>query len=178
MTADLQALGLQNTFWAGYFYDGAALLDRFDTPASRRTDVNTQPDVYNQTTAADMGGLLADLYHCAESGSGRLTEVFPGELTQAKCRLMVETLRGNLLPVLIKAGVPEGTQIGHKHGWVQGPDGMLHVIADAGLVYSPGGSYVMAVYLYQPTQLLFDPANVLVARLSRAVYRYFNGESG
>ena len=177
VTADIQALGLRNTFWAGYFYDGAALLDRFETPASQRTDINTQPDLYNQTTAADMGGLLADLYRCAESGSGRLIEVFPGGLTQAKCRQMVETLRGNLLPVLIKAGVPEGTQIGHKHGWVQGPDGLLHVIADAGLVYSPGGNYVMAVYLYQPSQLLFDPANVLVAKLSGAVYNYFNIET-
>jgi len=178
VTADIQALGLKNTFWAGFFYDGAALLDRYETPAGRRTDVDTRPDAYNQTTAADMGDLLVELYRCAESGSGRLIEAFPGELTQAKCRQMVDTLRGNLLPVLIKAGVPEGTQIGHKHGWAQGPDGMLDLIADAGLVYSPGGNYVMAVYLYQPSQLLFDPANVLVARLSRAVYRYFNIESG
>jgi hypothetical protein len=32
----------------------------------------------------------------------------------------------------------------------------------------------MAVYLYQPEQLLFDPANVLVSHLSTAVYNYFN----
>ncbi|HZW03514.1 MAG TPA: hypothetical protein VFF68_06290, partial [Anaerolineaceae bacterium] len=49
VTADLQALGLQNTFLAGYFYPGAPLLKAYTTPANQRTDVTTGPDRYNQT---------------------------------------------------------------------------------------------------------------------------------
>ncbi|HEY3345121.1 MAG TPA: serine hydrolase [Anaerolineaceae bacterium] len=174
VTQDMQALGLKNTFWAGYFYDGAPLLQRFETPAGTRSDVSTQPDQYNQTIPAEIGSLLEDIYHCAKDGAGRLPQVFPGEITQAKCQKMVDLLKGNRLPVLIRAGVPEGTPIGHKHGWITGADGYVHNYSDVALVYSPGGDYVMAVYLYQPTQLLFDPANVLVSHLSTAVYNYFN----
>ncbi|HEX9013948.1 MAG TPA: hypothetical protein VF813_10540, partial [Anaerolineaceae bacterium] len=81
---------------------------------------------------------------------------------------------GNQLPVLIKAGVPDTILVGHKHGWTQGADGYLHTISDAALVSTPGGDYAMAVYLYQPAQLLFDPANVLVAHLSEAVFHFYN----
>jgi beta-lactamase class A len=174
VTQDMQSLGLKNTFWAGYFADGSPLLQRFDTPAGTRSDVSTQPDQYNQTVPAEIGGLLEDIYHCAQDGSGHLPQVFHGEITQAKCQKMVELLKGNRLPVLIRAGVPEGTPIGHKHGWITGADGYVHNYSDVALVYTPGGDYVMAVYLYQPTQLLFDPANVLVSHLSTAVYNYFN----
>ncbi len=174
VTADLQALGLKNTFWAGFFYDGAPLLDRFDTPANARSDVNTQPDIYNQTTPAEMAGLLAEIDRCALDGSGLLPKTFPGDITQAKCQKMIELLRGNTLPVLIMAGVPEGTPIGHKHGWVTGPDGYVHNYSDVAVVSSPGGDYVMAVYIYKPEQLLFDPVNIMVSNLSKTVYHYYN----
>lgn len=172
VTRDLQALGLQNSFWAGYFYDGAPLLDVIQTPANHHLVFNTEPDLYNQTTAADMAGLLAMIQKCARDGSGKLVETFPGEITQGKCQLMVELLRGNPLPVLIEAGLPEGTPAGHKHGWVTGTDGLVHMFADAAVVDSSAGGYTLAIYLYSPEQLLFDPANLLFARLSRAVYNY------
>ena len=55
LTDDMQYLGLENTFLAGYFYIGAPLLYRYETPANSRTDVFTDPDVYNQTTPVEMG---------------------------------------------------------------------------------------------------------------------------
>ncbi|HEX9011954.1 MAG TPA: serine hydrolase [Anaerolineaceae bacterium] len=174
VTEDMQALGLKNTFWAGYFYDGAPLLQSFQTPANRRTDLNTQPDLYNQTTPAEMSGLLEDIYRCADDQPNRLTRVFANDFSAGKCKQMIDLLRGNQLPVLIKAGVPDTILVGHKHGWTQGADGYLHTISDAALVSTPGGDYAMAVYLYQPTQLLFDPANVLVAHLSEAVFHFYN----
>ncbi|MCL4561039.1 MAG: class A beta-lactamase-related serine hydrolase [Chloroflexi bacterium] len=172
VTQDLRSLGIENTFWAGYFYDGAPLLESIQTPANQRSDVNTQPDVYNQTTAADMGRLLEDIYRCSQEGAGPLITAFPGEITQAKCQEMVALLKGNRIAVLLEGGLPEGTPIAHKHGWVQSPDGSLHVLADAGIVFSPGGDYIFTLYLDRPG--LFDPANLLVARLSQAVYNYFN----
>ena len=70
VTKDMQALGLPSTFLAGYFYPGAPLLQRIQTPANQRTDIATGPDSYNQTTPVEMGQLLADLYFCAEDGEG------------------------------------------------------------------------------------------------------------
>jgi hypothetical protein len=51
---------------------------------------------------------------------------------------------------------------------------MLHTLGDAGIIFTPGGDFVMTVYLWDKTQLLFDPANILVADLARASYNYFN----
>lgn len=174
VTGDLRALGFKNTYWAGFFYDGAPLLESVQTPANQRQDVNTRPDIYNQTTPVEISQLLADLYQCASSGSGKLIEAFPDQIDQQKCQQMLDLMKGNHIGVLIETGLPEGTPIAHKHGWVQGTDGLLHTLSDAGIVFSPGGDYVLSIYLYQDEQLLFDPVNKMVAQLSRAVYNYFN----
>jgi beta-lactamase class A len=174
VTKDIQALGLKNTFLAGYFYPGAQLLKRIQTPANTRKDYNTDADPYNQTTPTEMGQLLDDIYLCAETGGGTFAAVFPGEISQNECRQMITLLIGNRLPVLITAGLPEGTTIAHKHGWITETDGLLHTISDDAIVYSPGGNYILTVYLWKKEQLLFDPANQLVADISRAAYNYFN----
>ena len=177
VTKDIQALGYKSTFLAGYFYPGAQLLKRISTPANTRTDYFTDPDPYNQTTPAEMGQLLTDIYQCAEDGGGSFAAVFPGQILQAECKQMINLLILNRLPVLITAGLPEGTTIAHKHGWITEVDGLLHTISDSGIVYTPGGNYVLTVYLWNQSQLLFDPANALVSDLSRAIYNYFNQSS-
>jgi beta-lactamase class A len=174
VTKDMQALGLKNTFLAGYFYPGAQLLKRIQTPANQRKDYNTDADPYNQTSPAEIGALLDDIYQCAETGGGTFAAVFPAEISQNECRQMINLLILNRLPVLITAGLPEGTTIAHKHGWITEMDGLLHTISDDAIVYTPGGNYILTVYLWNKDQLLFDPANQLVADLSRAVYNYFN----
>ncbi len=174
VTDTIQALGLKNTFLAGYFYYGAPLLQRFQTPANQRTDVNTGPDPYNQTTPAEMAMLLEDIYQCASLGGGTLMAVFPGDITQNECKQMVEYLSANEIPVLIKAGLPEGTQIAHKHGWITESDGYLHTMGNSGIVYTPGGNYILSIFVHHPVQLLWDPANYMFVQLSQAVYNYFN----
>lgn len=174
VTDDLKDLGLESTFLAGYFYPGAPLLMRFQTPANSREDIFTDPDVYDQTTPAELGMLLDDIYQCANNGGGSLAAVFPGEISQDECKSMIQFLISNEIAVLIKAGLPEGTQIAHKHGWILDGDGLLHTMGDGGIVFTPGGNYVLVIFLYHPVQLIFDPANVLVADLSRAIYNYFN----
>ena len=54
----MQLLGLNNTFIAGYFYFRSPLLKLYETSANTRTDVNLDPDLYNQTTAEDIGSLF------------------------------------------------------------------------------------------------------------------------
>lgn len=175
VTENMQTLGLENTFLAGYFYNGAPLLKRFETPSNSRTDIFTSPDVYDQTTPADIGMLLDDIYQCAESGGGTLVAAFPGQITQNECKSMVQFLSRNRIGVLIEAGLPEGTQLAHKHGWITDPtDGVIHTIGDAGIAYTPGGDFVLVIFMYHPGQLVFNPINVIYADLSRAVYNYFN----
>ncbi len=174
VTNDMRELGLSNTFLAGHFYPGAPLLQRYLTPANQRLDYDTDPDVYNQTTPADMGMLLDDIYQCAQTGGGTFFAVFQGEISQSECQLMVTYLTQNKIGVLIQAGLPDGTQFAHKHGWVVETDGVIHTILDAGIVFSPGGNYVVVIAMHQPTQLIFDNSNLLFAQISTAIYNYFN----
>jgi beta-lactamase class A len=173
ITNDLRALGLENTFLAGHFYLGAPLLNRYETPANQRQDINTNPDPYNQTTPSDIGMLLEDLYQCSENGGGTLMAVFPGDFNKEECQNMVTYMTKNKMPSLLEAGIPDGTQIAHKHGWVTN-DGVINLIGDAGIIFTPSVDYVLAIFLYHPEQLIWDSASSLMGQLSRAVYNFYN----
>ncbi len=173
VTKDIQKMDLKNTFLAGMFYDGAPLLRRYTTPANSRMDLNTYPDIYNQTTTLDMGMLLSDIYQCAQNGGGTLSAAFEGKISLEECRTMITYLSRNHIGVLFEAGVPEGTQVAHKHGWII-EYGVMHTLGDAAIIYTPGGNYVLTAFLYHPTQLVWEPANRLMARISTAVYNYYN----
>jgi len=173
VTADVQALGLENTFLAGYFYPGAPLLTVYNTPANTRLDIDTDPDIYNQTTPSDIGMLLEDIYQCNQSSGGALVAVFPDGINQVECQTMITYLTKNRLGSLIEGGVPDGTRVAHKHGWVT-TYGIINTIGDAGIVYTPGGNYVLVVFLHHPDQLVWDPASELISDLSQATYNYYN----
>lgn len=174
VTQDLQKLGFKDTFLAGFFAPGSPLLQKFSTPANQRADINNDPDVYNQTTPSDMGMLLEDIYQCSENGGGALIAAFPGRINQAVCKQIIAYLEADKIGVLLEAGVPEGTQVAHKHGWVPDTDGVVRNFSDAGIIYSPGGNYVLSIYTHHPVQVVFDLANHLFANLNQAVYNYYN----
>ncbi|MCK4901585.1 MAG: serine hydrolase, partial [Anaerolineales bacterium] len=173
VSEDMNELGLENTYMAGYFSFGSPLLALIQTPANQRVDVNTDPDPYSQTTPSDIGMLLEDIYQCAQTGGSALSAAFPGDITQDECQTMINLLVNNKLPSLLTGGIPEGTRIAHKHGWVSS-NGIINTIGDAGIIYTPGGNYVMVVFLHHPVQLVWDPASSLIADLSQAVYNYYN----
>lgn len=178
VTNDMQKIGLENTFIAGFFCDPSnpcPLLQRFSTPANQRIDVFTDPDPYNQTTTSDMGMLLADIYQCASTGGGALVAAYPGQITQEVCQQMINFLAADKIGVLIEAGVPEGTQVAHKHGWISDVgSGVIKNISDSAIVYTPGGNYVLVMYAYHPVQAVWEPVSGLFAQLSQIVYNYFN----
>ncbi len=174
VTEDMQTLGLKNTFLGGYFYAGAPLLQVFNTPANSRSDISTDPDPYSQTTPSEIGLLLKDIYQCASLNGGSLIAAFPGEITQVECQAMINYLVQDRIALLIQAGVPDGTNVAHKHGWVTDLYGIIHDMSDAAIVFTPGGDYVFTVYMYHPVQIVFDPANQLVKDLSQAIYNYYN----
>lgn len=174
VTQDMQAIGLQNTFLGAYMAR-PDFLARIDTPANKRTDIRTDPDPFSQTTPSDMGMLLQDIYMCADNGGGSLAAAFSGEISQAECQQMVSYLAGNkTVAILLEAGLPEGTQIAHKHAYATEGDGLIHTIGDSGIIYTQGGNYIVSIFLYHPVQLVWDPINQMVAQVSEAMYNYFN----
>jgi len=162
----MKLIGLVNTFMATP-YDEDVLPQHISTPANQRTDVSTNPDPFMQTTPQDMGRLLEMIYQCADGG-GTLIAAYPDELTPDECQAMLDMMSQNHIGALIEAGVPEGTRVAHKHGWVGDTHG------DAGIVFTPGGDYVLCVYLYHKDWLEWEVSSPLMARISEATYNYFN----
>ncbi|MBC7250053.1 MAG: serine hydrolase [Anaerolineae bacterium] len=165
LNESLRYLGLVNTFMAAP-YDEDVLPQHIRTPANSRTDINTNPDPFMQTTPQDMGLLLEMIYQCA-NGGGTLIAAYPDQITPDECRDMLDMMSQNHIGALIEAGVPEGTRVAHKHGWIGDTHG------DAGIVFSPGGDYVLCMYLYHPDWLEWEVSAPIMADLSQAVYRYF-----
>jgi len=174
VSQNMKTIGLQDTFLAGFFSPGSPLLRQFTTPANSRTDVSTDPDLYNQTTPVDMGSLMADLYQCSTTGGGALIAAFPDKITSQICQQIIAYLSTDKIGVLIEAGVPEGTQIAHKHGWITNNDGVIRNFSDAAIVYSAGGNFVLSLYAYHPVQIVFDDANTLFANIGSAIYNFYN----
>src|SRR5262249_15619981 len=101
VTANMQRLALANTSISGLLGTLGAVLLPIPTPANARTDINTQPDPYNQTTAEDIGALMEMVYQCSQGG-GALMAAFPGSYTPDECRKMIDLLTGNLVgPIFI-----------------------------------------------------------------------------
>jgi hypothetical protein len=81
---------------------------------------------------------------------------------------MIEWMAKNRIDSLIEAGVPAETKLAHKQGI--GAD--TH--ADAGLVFSPGGDFVLAVFLYRPEWLPWEESAPLISDIATVAYNYFN----
>jgi len=177
VSEDMDALGLQNTFLGGYLSPGEPLLQLFETPANTRTDINLDPDIYSQIVSSEAGQLLSGIYACAIDGSGLLMETFQGGITQSECKLMVEILAENKIGLLIEAGVPPEAAVAHKHGWATALDGLLHSMSDVAILYTPGGDYVLNIFINDTVRLDFEEGNRLLARLSQTVYNFFNIEN-
>jgi len=167
LTENLRLLGIQNTFMAKAF-DQDTPVQPILTPANQRTDVNTNPDPYIQSTANDIASILMMLYHCANTGGGPLAVVFPGQITQGECQAILSGLAQNQTGVQIDGGVPEGVKVAHKEGLSDNAYG------DAGIVFSPAGDYILVEYIWTPEYLNWDYGRVIMADISRAVYNYLN----
>ena len=176
VTQSMQQLGLVNTFVA-MPYEGTRPAT-VETPANTPTEADAQveelltnPDPGMQTTAEDIGTLLSMIYFCAEDGGGALMAAFPGEITQAECAEMLTIMKRNQIDSLIQEGVPADTPVAHQQGWISDTHG------DAGIVYTPGGDYVLVEFLYKPDWLEWAVSSPLMADISRAAYNYFNFSS-
>ena len=160
-----QDFGLKNTF-ISMPYNSDVIPPMKRTPANTDPEYHTNLDPAMQTTPRDMGILLAEIGRCAE-GKGALLAAFPDKLTPEKCQDLIWWLEQNPLGYLIKYGVPEGTKIGHKHGYAPDTQG------DIAIIYGPEGPYVLTIYVYQYGWVLWDMSNPLMADVSRLVWNFF-----
>ncbi len=169
LTDSLRKLGLRNTFIVTpYEEQPRANKQTIETPANLRPDIYANPDPSMQTTAEEIGSLLAMIYYCAQNEGGALLAAFNGQVSRAECQEIIDIMSQNFIGSLIEEGVPSNTQVAHKHGWISDTHG------DAGIVFTPGGDYVIAMYLYQDNWLEWAVSSPLMADISRATYNYFN----
>jgi beta-lactamase class A len=104
----------------------------------------------NTTTARDLAVLMRALA-TGHAASGQATEV------------MVEILEGQEFHDLIPAGLPEGTRVANKTGWITG------IVHDAAIVYPTSCPAYVLVVLTRGFGEYRDAAGV-IAELSSTVY--------
>ena len=132
----------------------------------------TEAGRYLRTTPREMASLYVEVDRCAR-GEGMLLEKFSDTLTPERCLEMLDRLAGNGDRRRMVAGIPEGVRVEHKSGWIE------DMQADVGIVRSPGGDYVAAIYVYRPIASGDAPVPdrimmSTIAAFSRLVYTYFN----
>lgn len=169
VTESLQRLGLSNTFMVAPFdQDGPPGNRTLETAANTKEGPRTQPTPQMQTTAEDMGMLLSMIYYCAQGQGGTLSAVFADEISQVECQSLIAYMQSNKIGSLIEEGVPQDTPVAHRHGWISDTHG------DAGIVFTPGGDYVIVEFLYKPDWLEWEISSPLLADISHATYNFFN----
>jgi hypothetical protein len=120
---------------------------------------------------ASMARLYQLIDQCAD-GEGELLDKFE-RLSPARCQEMLDWLAKNADKTRMVAGVPKGTRVEHKSGWIE------DMQADNGIVRSPGGDYILSIYYYRPLDGKRDywedeDMAPVVAALSHLVYTAYN----
>ena len=133
-----------------------------------RGPVSANPDPYIQTSSHDIGMLLDMIYDCSLE-EGRLLEEYAGRISAESCQLIVDDLKENPVRTMIGAGIPEDVPLAHKHGFA------TDTHADAGIVYSDGGDYVLVHFQYAPTDwLVWAISQPVFEDVSFATFNFFN----
>lgn len=166
MNQAFKALGMRNTFMAAPYDRKLAVAPRIVTEANSRTDLNTQPDPYMQTTPRDIGSSLQMLVACSQGG-GTLIAAYGDEITPAECQQALDFMALNEMAELLVGGLPAGVKAVHKHGYVPDTHG------DVAAIWSPAGPYVLAVFLYRPVWLEWHISNPTMQDLARATWNFF-----
>ncbi len=166
VTAFGQQLGLEDTFMLTGYDDPSQVPPR-TTPANSR-EWDTLPDPHLQTTAADMGRILAGMYECS-LGHGIFLDTFPGDITPTECQSIMFYLSHNDFQEMMWGGLPEPKtrSVLHKHGFSFEQHG------DVALVWGPAGPYVLSFFLYRPVWLDWAISNGTMYNVSRITWRFF-----
>ncbi len=140
-------------------------------PAVEGPKPYTDADPVLRTTPFEMSSIFLMIEQCS-NGQGILLEKFD-TLSSARCMEMIKRLEQNGDKTRMVAGLPANTVVAHKSGWIE------DMQADVGIVRSPGGNYLTAIYVYKDirgtnTFLTDKVATPVIAAFSRLIYSYYN----
>lgn len=165
----LRALGFEQTFiTAPYNNDPFITPEPATAPLTSADQASANPDPFNQVTVNEMGQLLTSMYQCAYDGSGPLIETFGDAYTPRECRQMLHVMSNNRINALFETGIQPETRIAHKHGWIADTHG------DAGVIFTPGGDFVLVTIMHNPEWLDFTESFPIIAESARITYNYYN----
>ena len=171
LTASMSNLGLRNTFMAQPYDQPLTATASISTPANTNPSIHTNPSPAVQTTAIDMGLLWEMIYQCSHSG-GALLVMYASQLTSHECQQLIDAATDYSpadIPGLLRIPALGQAAIAHR------PGGNFDTRGDAALVRSPGGDYVLVVFLNAANQNLdWNVANAVMNDVARAAYNYFN----
>ncbi len=130
--------------------------------------IRANPDPLIQTSPHDIGTLLEMIYDCSQ-GEGRLLDEYADRINAEGCQLILDDMTQNPVRTMIGAGIPEDVPLAHKHGF------LYDTHADVGVVFSPGGDYVIVHFQYAPTDwLVWAISQPVFEDISFATYNFFN----
>jgi len=177
MSAMLADLGLKNTYlYVPYEALEYINLKKLKYRCGPKDPVGQKPYTETgcalRTTPAEMAQLYVWIEQCSR-GEGLLLDHFAETLDAERCKEMIARLEANGDTERMVAGLPPGTLVAHKSGWID------IMQADVGIVRSPGGDYIAAIYLYRPIDGPQPPIpdRILkssIASISRLIYSYYN----
>jgi beta-lactamase class A len=173
MTAMLQQLGFEHTYqnlpYEAYDYlVGQQGVSIPEGAADEGAPPYTQADTLVRTTPAEMGRLFHLIDQCSR-GEGLLLEQFGATLSAQRCQEMLDLLAQNGDHSRIYSGLPAHIRVEHKSGWTENMNG------DVGIVRSPGGDFVLAVYVYQDTDdIVQEQAAAMIGHIARLAYTAYN----
>jgi beta-lactamase class A len=158
VNATLRALGL----WDTEMYGGYIVPAR--TPIPLRA--NEQPSfIGKRTTAWDFARLLRYV-HLAADGKGLLARRFRGSFIPADARFLLYLI-AHAKPNWLGRSLPGGqAAVAHKPGWIK------RARHDGGLVYRPGGTFVVVVMTWNGRGVGVS-SEVLAARVAKAAWARF-----
>jgi beta-lactamase class A len=175
MSQMLRDLGLEHTYQLIPYESGEWLIQQSLLPQGGPPREGAEPftssDPYVRTTPREMGSLFVMLQECAD-GTGLLLEKVGGELNADLCKEMIGWLQRPHDEERMVAGLPAGTVVAHKGGWIS------DMQSDVGIVDSPGGRYVAAIYIWRDGYVTNEHAtpSPYLGDFSHTIYTFFNPE--
>ncbi len=163
VTEFMRKNGFLNTYIAAPYFSHPPEKE-LPTPANQHKTIDTKPDTAMQTTAKDMGNFIAEVARCAE-GKGAFASIHG--LSPEKCQRLLEFMSLEEENRLITAGMPPGTKVIHKHGFIKDSYG------DVAIVWGPKGEFALAIYLYHPPEMPWEVGSTMMQKLSRGVWNYY-----
>ena len=173
MSAMLADIGLKNTFLYVPFESGDFIKlykVKFKTGPKQGGEAPfIKASNTLRTTPFEMAQIYIDLEQCSQ-GKGILLEKYAENLSAARCKEMLGWLETNGDHTRMLSGLPASAKVAHKSGWIP-PE----IQADAGIVRSPGGDFVLSIYMSQPGDAYSDSQVIgLLGGVARLVYSYYN----